>query len=122
MAALPLEYPRGAVKFDSVRCKKADLNSQALTFDHTTATHIIVTLPANAELVKLKYNFSETFNGALKLGNATDDDAYIEDASFPKSGAGVILLNMLLTAEKAIKLKVSGCTTGEGMIKLLWEV
>jgi hypothetical protein len=122
MSALPLEYPRGACKFDSMRCKKADINSQELDFDESADAYSLITLPPKAEVVKLKYDFSEAFNGSLKLGNASDDEAYIANADFPKSGSGIVMVNKLLTAQAAIILTVAGCTTGLGWAKLVWEV
>ena len=112
----------GNYMFEGLVSKNADLNSQEITITHTSAVYTLAQLPKNAELVKLKFNFPEAFNGSLQLGNASDAEAYIADDDFPKSGADVILINKLLAASADIKLTVSGNTTGEGWFKLLWEV
>lgn len=113
----------GGVKIDNLVGKSVDINSQELTIDETAGSHVFVNLSQKAELVKLKYVITEEFDGALKLGNADTDDAYIADASFPKAaGTDVILLNTILAAAADITLTVSGCTTGAGWFKLVWEV
>jgi len=112
----------GNYMFEGLVSKNADLNSQEITITHTSAVYTLAQLSENAELVKLKFNFPEAFNGSLQLGNAADAEAYIADDDFPKSGADVILINKLLAASADIKLTVSGNTTGEGWFKLLWEV
>lgn len=123
MVEVPITYKTpGNYGFDGLVCKNADLNSQEITIDDTAATYTLRTLAAHSEIVKLKYHITEEFNGALKLGNADNAEAYIADAAFPKSGSDVIQLNVLLAAAADIKLAVSGCTQGAGWFKLVWEV
>lgn len=122
MARRIIETGWGGTKIDQLTSKRADLNSQEITIDDTATAHVMAHLKAHDEVVKLKYIITEEFNGALKLGNADDAEAYIADAIFPKSGSGVLVINKILTAAADIKLTVSGCTTGAGWFKLIWEV
>lgn len=123
MAEMPItaRIP-GNYQWDGVVCKNADLNSVEKTIDDTAATYTLTTLAAGAEVWKLKYIITENFNGTLKLGNGDDDEAYIANADFPKTGSGVVIVGVLLTAAAVVKLTVSGCTQGAGWFKLVWEV
>lgn len=122
MARRIIETWWGAHKADQLVSKRADINSQEMTIDDTATAHVFVSLPPKAELVKLKYAITEEFDGALKLGNTGNAEAYIADAVFPKTGSDVIILNQLLAAAADIKLTVSGCSQGAGWFKLTWEV
>ena len=121
LKAVSKHWP-GVQRFDGLKCEKAELNSKGFSIDKTTATYTFAELKENDELVKLKYNISATFNGTVELGNASDPAAYIADAIFPKSGADVLLLHKLLTADASIILTVSGNTTGAGIFKLEWSL
>lgn len=113
----------GRFGFDGISCKNADLNSQEIEIGSTPATYTLASLKKGDELVKIKYIMSAPFNGTLKLGNGSSADAYVKTGSFPKSGAGVIMIGKMITEDTDIKLEVgSGTTTGAGWFKVVWDV
>lgn len=122
MARRIIETWWGGHKADQFTSKRADINSQEAVIDKTTATYTLQSLPPNAVVARLRYNITEDFDGALKLGNADDAEAYIADLIFPKTGAGIVVIGTVLTAAADIKLDVSGCSAGAGTFKLTWEI
>ena len=114
----------GPVKADNLMADKLYANQAKLVFDDTPGSFKIGTVPGNSVLEYAVVNIATGFDDTLTLGNASDADAYIADADFPKT-AGMhdpIALNIPFAAATAIKLAVGTSTAaGAGTIWLLWR-
>lgn len=114
----------GPVKADNLMADKLYANQAKLVFDDTPGSFKIGIVPGNSVLEYVIVSIATGFDDTLTLGNASDADAYIADADFPKT-AGMhdpIALNIPFAAATAIKLAVGASTTaGAGTIWLLWR-
>jgi hypothetical protein len=118
-----VDYIWGPTKADNLMATKLYANQAKLVFDKTAGSYVIGTVPGNSVLEYVLVSITADFDSTLSLGNASDADAYIADADFPKT-AGMhdpIFLNIPFAAATAIKLAVGSNTTGAGTIWLLWR-
>lgn len=114
----------GPTKADNLMADKLYANQAKLIFDEAAGSYVIGTVPGNSILEYVVVNIDTGFNDTLTLGNASNADAYIADADFPKT-AGMhdpIALNIPFAAATDIKLAVGASTTeGAGTVWLLWR-
>jgi hypothetical protein len=98
-------------------------NQVRLDFIKTEGEHKIITIPQFSILEQIIVNITENFDSTVALGNASDADAYVADADFPKT-VGIhdpIPLNIPIAASTQIKLAVGANTIGAGTIWILWR-
>ena len=118
-----LEYLRGPAKAENLMVTKLYANQAKLIFDKTAGSYVIGTVPGNSVLEYAVVNIATGFDDTLTLGNASDADAYIADADFPKT-AGMhdpIILNIPISTATGVRMAVGANTTGAGTIWLLWR-
>ncbi|MFA5409166.1 MAG: hypothetical protein WC343_10400 [Bacilli bacterium] len=118
-----LEYLRGPAKAENLMVTKLYANQAKLIFDKTAGSYVIGTVPGNSILEYVVVNIDTGFDDTLTLGNASDADAYIADADFPKT-AGMhdpIILNIPISTATGVRMAVGANTTGAGTIWLLWR-
>jgi len=119
-----VDYIWGPTKADNLLATKLYANQAKLIFDETAGSYVIGTVPGNSVLEYAVVNIATGFNDTLTLGNASDADAYIADADFPKTAGmhDLIALNIPFATATAIKLAVGASTTaGAGTVWLLWR-
>ncbi len=113
----------GNYMFDGLKSQYAEFNTFKLEFDKTAGTYTIGALPYNCILEQIIVKNSEAFDGALKVGKSGALEEYVPDAAFPKTTAtpNPILIGKFVEAQTAVLLTISGCTTGAGIIWLIWR-
>lgn len=112
----------------AINADAADLNAPRIAkmaVVLTAGTYTVETLPANSVLEQVILQVSAAFDGTLQLGKTGAVDAYVTDANFVKTVIATpdpLLVGAFIDASTAIKLKVTGCTTGAGIIWLIYRV